>query len=332
MFEPQNPLYIKALVANANKQNAFGTAIPDANFTKTQRHDPNAYANRMPQFRSDADRAGKLHPYGTEYNIIRWDSDLSGNVEADVFLLGELLSLILGNDVVTGANPYTHTMNFQQSSRQAPVTTLLLQDTADIKYKMPDLALAKLDISGGPGGVLQIAFQFVGSGRTVEGVATAIPALPNNVYLYGSDTTILLGPQAAAVDISQRVESWTISIMQELETHRAPGNTFYAVQHNILAQRVSAQLVVSAKDVDDIRSILLAGTIRELQINTNSGAAAQLNLKLPGMFFTGAPMSNSGNRAIYTITSEPQAVIKSGGNEPIVAVLINSQPTYLVGA
>jgi hypothetical protein len=71
--------------------------------------------------------------------------------------------------------------------------------------------------------------------------------------------------------------------------------------------RISVSLQVDAKDTDDIRSIFLADTIRELQINTNSGAAAQLNFTFKGLYFSAAQLGTDGNVEVWNIESDEEA-------------------------
>src|SRR5205085_11234086 len=100
-----------------------------------------------------------------------------------------------GADTVSGAGPYTHTFKFLQNSNIMPVTSLYFEDTADVKYQLPDLAIADLTITGKDSGPLQSSFKMVGSGKNVEGAVT-LRAVTTPTFLFGSDTDIQLGPPA----------------------------------------------------------------------------------------------------------------------------------------
>jgi hypothetical protein len=194
------------------------------------------------------------------------------------------------------------------------------------------MAIVNLEISGGPSGDLQMTFTMAGSGRHVEGSVT-LPATATPIYLQGADTDILMGPQAAAVSIKERVRSWKVKIQSGIMLHRSPGGGLYVTFHKIgTTQRALLSMVVAAKDVDDIRTLLLNTTLQEVQINTNSGAAAQLNMKFPGVYFTGAPAGRDGDEIVWNLDADERGVIKSGASEIFQAVVINSTPTYLVGA
>jgi hypothetical protein len=98
-----------------------------------------------------------------------------------------------------------------------------------------------------------------------------------------------------------------------------------------LKQRATCTLQVAAKDADDIRTLFLNDTMRELQINCNSGAAAQLNMKFPGIFFT-AQLTAQGVEEIWQLSAGDQDVVKNGLNEVFQATVINNQSAYMVGA
>jgi hypothetical protein len=123
-----------------------------------------------------------------------------------------------------------------------------------------------------------------------------------------------------------------VRLQVALSPHRAPGGGLYATMHKIQQQRVSVSLRVAAKDVDDIRTVFLLDQMRELQINTNSGAAAQLKFKFPGLYLSAAQIGTDGNEEIWQIESNERSVIKSGANNLVEVTVINGQSTYLVGA
>lgn len=330
-YETQN-IEVHNLVLSTNKQNAYATALADAALVHRPAFDGGAFANIAKEFRSDMERAGKGHNWGTEFTEIAREASFGATVELSAWLAGWLAAFTMGADTITGAGPYTHTCKFAVSSNIAPVTTILLTDTADLKYKMPDMAMVEIEISGTEKGPLEATFSMIGSGRTVDAPAFALPAAAAGVFLLGSDTDILIGAQAAAVSIKERVRGWKVKVQSGITVHRAPGGGLYASMAKIGMQRVSVSLVVAAKEVDDIRTIFLANTIRELQINTNSGAAAQLNIKFPGLYFSATQAGQDGNETVWNIESDERAVVKSGANEICDIVAINSTPTYLVGA
>jgi hypothetical protein len=323
---------IRAMILSPNSQNAYGTVLLDANLTLRPRMDGGIFAVMGKQTRGDGDKANKGHNWPTEFQEILRDFTLNGGLPLTDTMAGFLFAFVMGKDVITGAGPYTHTITFDTVSNIAKTTTALMVDTADIKYKVPDLTIAEIEVGGGPNGEIDASFSMVGSGRYSD-VATALPAVPTPTYLLGSDADILIGAQGGAASIKERVRSWRIKVSNGVKVHRAPGNGLYATQNKWGLQRATLQMVVAAKDVDDIRSLWTGNTLREVQININSGAAAQLNMKFPGLYLSAAPAGLDDDEVVWNLEANEDSVIKSGGNEVFQAVVINNQATaYLIGA
>ena len=332
-FEAQKLVSVRNMVIAPNKQTTFGTVLADVSLTHRLRFDPGIFASITKAYRSDSDRAGKGHAFPTERQAIEQDTGLSGTVELTDFLMGWLFAMVMGVDTTTGAGPYTHTFAFQTASNIAPATTVYFEDTADVHYKMQDLSMVDLTLSGSEKGPLTAQFSMIGSGRYADGNIGSLPALPTNVYLLGSDTDVLVGPQAAAVSIKERVKSWQIKVTSGVVSHRAPGGGMYATMNKLInSPRATASLVVLAKDTDDLRSIFMGDTIRELQINTASGAKS-LNLKFPACYFSAAQLTADGAEAAWKIDIDELGALQAGAVQPFSAVAINSvAASYLVAA
>jgi len=319
------------MVVSANKQTTYGTVVLVANMNQPVRMDGAAFPAIIAEVYSDLDRWGKGHQWPMVRKRILQDTGFQMGLELTDFLAGWMFAFIMGADTITGVGPYTHAFTWLQSTNQAPVTTVYFRDTTPIAFQMPDLAITDLEISGADRGPLMGKFSMKGSGRYVDG-GIAEPAVPQTpVYLLGSDTDILLGPQGAAVSIKERVRGWSVKLQSDIRPHRAPGGTLYSTFHKILTQRATVSLNVAAKDTDDIRTLIVNDTLQELQINTNSGAAAILNLKFPGLYFSEpAQLGVDGVEEIWGLQADERAVIKSGANEIFTATVINNQATYLV--
>jgi hypothetical protein len=192
-YEPQDILDIRNIALAANKQNTFLTPVAAAAYVYRQRNPGTAFASFTPSYYSDEQQAGKGHNWPTVRVRIGTATDFSGTWDVDAFNLAWALGFAMGADTVSGAGPFTHLFKFIQSTNQAPVTTLLFQDTADLIYQLPDLAIADLQITGKESGPLSMQFKAVGSGKRVDG-AVALPALTTPSYLLGSDADILIGP------------------------------------------------------------------------------------------------------------------------------------------
>jgi hypothetical protein len=194
-FEPQDVLDIRNLAIAPNKQNNFLTPVAAASYTQRPRNAGNYSPAHTPTFYSDEQMANKGHQWGATKLRTVENSSFDATMDLDAFLAGYVLFFILGTETVTGAGPFTHTMKFIQATNQMPVTSLLIQETADVIYQMPDMAILDLVITGKESGPLQVQFKMVGSGKKVEG-AIAFPALSAPLFLFGSDTDIKIGPSA----------------------------------------------------------------------------------------------------------------------------------------
>jgi hypothetical protein len=195
IFEPQDVLDIRNLAIAPNKQNAFLTPVAAASYTQRPRNSGNYNAVHTPSFYTDGEMANKGHQWSAFKQRIMEETSFDATMDLDAFLAGYVLFFILGTETVTGAGPFTHTMKFLQATNQMPVTSLLCQETNDVIYQLPDMAILDLAITGKESGYLQVQFKMVGSGKKVDG-AVAFPALSAPLFLFGSDTDIKIGPSA----------------------------------------------------------------------------------------------------------------------------------------
>jgi len=333
VYEPY-PFYLREVVLTAKKKTTYGGgALADAEFTYTARvNEGDLLATIGKEYHSDVSMAGKGHPWPTERQEIARELSISGSMQVDGFLAGWLTTLMLKKTTKTGVGPYTWTSIFEQTTRIAPVTDLYFKDTADILWKALDLVMTQLTISGGDRGPLTASFTLVGSGRHADDPLTATPALPTRALLLGSDTSILLGAPAAAaaIDIGRR-RTWEISFNDGSYHRRAPGGGLYGVQANIGLQRCGVRVTIAAKAVDDLRTLMIADTLQELQINTNSGANAQLNVKFLNLKFPPRAPSIDNGEVVWSLEAGEQDILKGAGNL-VEVVAINDEANHLVAA
>jgi hypothetical protein len=195
VFEPQDVLDIRNLAIAPNKQNNYLTPVAAGSYTQRPRNPGTYNAVHQPDWYTDEGMANKGHQWAATKQRIMENSSFDATMDLDAFLAGYVLFFCLGTESVTGAGPFVHTMKFLQSTNQMPVTSLLCQDTNDVIYQLPDMAILDLVISGKESGPLQVQFKMIGSGKKVSG-AVAFPAVSNPFFLFGSDTDIKIGPSA----------------------------------------------------------------------------------------------------------------------------------------
>lgn len=331
-FESQK-YSIRNMVVSPNKQLTYGELMADAALTYRARFDPSAFATFSDGIRSDLNMAGKGHPFASERQLISRDVTFSFTQELTDFLVGWAMAFIFGKDTITGAGPYTHTFNFDLSTNQAVATCLYIENDAAVKRKLQDMSATELTISWTEKGPVKITMAFVGTGKFTDGAMAALPALPVNTYLLGSDVDTQIGPVGAPVSFKGRALSGEIKFTTGTVTHRGPGGGLYGFFNRVGLQRVSSiKLVVAATNADDLNTLWENQTNQEVKIIINSGAAAQLTLDFPNMYFNQAQPSVDAERVVYSLTADENNILQ-GASAICTATVINNQATaYLVGA
>ena len=332
-FEQQH-VRSRNITLSANKQTTYGTALGDGALTlRPPVMDETAFASLGKTFYDNMDRANKGHQWTTVRQKIQQATQFNtGTVDLSDAMAGWLFAFLMGADTISGAGPYTHLFKFLQSTNQMPVTTLYFEDTADVKYKMQDMAIAQLTLSGADKGPIQVSANLVGSGRYLDGAMVSPIAPTAPTILLASDTDILIGAPTAAASIKERIRQWSVKFTVGLVPNYAPGGGMFASFTKIDTQQVSLDLQIAAKDTDDVRTLFTNDTLQEVDINCNSGAAAQLMIKFPGLYLSSAQIGASGKEEVWSVSSDERSVTKQGSSEVVQVTVINSQPTYLVAA
>lgn len=331
-FESQK-YSIRNMVVSPNKQLTWGEVMADAQLIHRVRFDPSAFATFTDGVRSDLAMAGKGHPFASERQTISRDLSFSMTQEVTDFLIGWALALIFGKDTITGAGPYTHTFNFDLSTNQAVATCLYVETDGAVKRKLQDMSATEITISWTENGPLKMQIAFVGTGHFSDVAMAALPALPVNTYLLGSDVDTQIGPPGAPVSFKGRAVSGQIKITTGTVTHRAPGGGLFGFFNRVGLQSVAQiQLVIAASSADDVQTLWENQTNQEVKIIVNSGAAAQLTLDFPNVYFNDVKPSVDKDRVVYTLSADQNNILQ--GASPIcTATVINSQATaYLVAA
>jgi hypothetical protein len=326
-YEPQDVFQARNIVIGPKKQTTYGTALLDASLTQRIRMDGGAFAQITKEFHNDLDRSGKGHPFATEHTEIQRRSQFGGSFFVDDFLAAWACIFCMGKVVTSGAGPFTHTITFENATNIAPVTGIYFEDTADIKFKLNDLWITELEFSGAEKGAIGCTFSAIGSGKHTDGAHGSLPAIATQTYFFGHASDILLGPVGAAVSIKERVRAWSFKISVPVMPHYAPGGGLFSSFHKMGPQRVTLSLQVGAKDVDDIRTLFLNDTLREVQI-LNTNGANQFNSVFKGVYFNAAQLGVDGSEEVWSLESDEASVIKNGANEILTVTCINGVAAY----
>jgi hypothetical protein len=321
------------LCLSPNKQVTYGETLADAAFTRRQRFDGAAIFELTQVRRSDKEYSGKGTEFATDGQVTGWNTKFGFKAEMDNWLAGWAFAFVMGLDTVTGAGaPYSHAIGFDQSTTQAPGTTIYLEDTDDVKYKINDMAATDLTLTIPERGACMLETNFVGTGRFTQGaMAMALPALAPYAYLLGSDNQFSIGPSGTPLNITGRLMSSTIKIETNAVSHIAPGGALYGqfVRTGLRAMSISA--TIAAQETDDIFTLFENDTNAGMVWNINSGAQAQLQVTVPSVHLKTHKLGTDGNMIVWQIEADQTTMFSVAGADPLQVEIINATPAYLVG-
>ena len=320
------------LVLSPNAQAAYGTALADAKFTRRQRFDGSAALDLNPTRRSDKDYAGKGTVFATDGQTTGWDAKFSFKAEADAWLLAWALSMLMGKETVTGAtSPFTHTPSFDESTATAVATSLYVEDTEDVKYKLIDATVNEVTITIPEQGAVQLETSLIATGRMVSGAMATIPAVSDYAYLLGSDCAATFGVPGALADIGARLLSATIKLGNGAAVHKALGGGLYGYFNRTGVPSISLQATIAAKETDDIFTHLLNDDLLGMTLSINSGATAKANIAIPSAKFKTAKLGVQDNFVIWSIEADDTTMFASGST-PMTFGIVNAEAKFLEAA
>jgi len=323
---------LRALVLSLGVQATIGESMTDAQLTYTALMETSNFAQIEPEFESDYQYAGKGHSFATDARMTSLKSSMELSTRVDQFLAGWLLSLIMGQDTVTGAEaPYSHAMSFLESAGPAQITNLYIEDTAGLKRRFLDMALTNLVLTGPGKGSIMAKASFLGSGRYADGAIVAgVPArIVHPQFLYGSDAVVSIGPQGAPISMFPRVMSWEATFDRAIEEVRVPGGGEYAAFLRYGNPTIKLKIVVAADDSTDIRDWMMAQTALEMKIVVTSGAAS-LTLDYPYVILPKSDLGEQSKYVAYTIDLDQNSILQPAGGQPVTATVVNTTAAYLV--
>jgi len=344
MFEPQRAFDVTWLFST-KKESAYGTKLSDTDLTRRVVTPTVEAAKVSKEFRSDLERFGKGHEFATELEELSRDLRRTTSFDASSLTLAWVAAFTLGKVATTQPNPsgnptaYQHVFTFADpaTSKHAPTTTVYEELTADLKRRLVSLACNDFTLTGRSRDVVQLSANWLGSGETVAGALTPLPALTPQSFLLGADADIQLGPQGAPVSIKERVLEWSLAISQNLHADLGyhPGSGKFRGRIWYAARRVSASLLLFAKETDDILSLFLDDTVRELKIDLPGdliGPGPEKHraiIRLPAVRITALDDAIEGHHIIYRVEIGEQGVLKQSGLEPLEITVTNTEASFL---
>lgn len=322
---------LRNLVLSANKQASWGETMADTYLTRRQRFDGSAVLDLGQTRRDDSNYAGRGSFFATNGQVTHWGSKVSGlKAEVSDWLAGWLCAMTFGADVVTGTGPYTHTFNYDQTTRTSVATCLYVEDTADLHYKLPDMCMNDLTLTISEIGAIMADWNMVGTGLYVAGsMASGPPALSSETYILGSDCVPQWGPTGSLATLTGRVANATVKWDNQLQPVNAPGLGLYSSFVRKGKPKFSFDVTIRSTTPDDVFTNFLADASTGLTLTANSGASAQLIITLAAAHLKAAKLGFDGDMNIWQLSYDETTAFQSGSTLPVSVQVVNGVAAYL---
>jgi len=321
------------LVISPNSQVAYGGILADGNLTTRQRADSSSVFSAKASNRTDKAMIGKGSEWATDDQITSWDTDGTIKGDADVFLVGWMLAFIFGQEVVTGAGPYTHTFTLPAVTSTMPCTTIYLEETAAVHRKFQDMSAKALSLSVPERGPLSASLDMVGTGRWTPVTMGALPALVQAIYLLGSDMQVSITPAGGAlVPFVGRQKGLSIKIDRGTAPFQSSGDGLYAGSNVSGDGKFSVDLTIAAEATDDVNGWFEAGTRCDVTIQTNPANAYQVGFTFPSVRIKANKVANANGTVTWALSWDETTTISVGGASAVSAFIINNTPAFLIPA
>lgn len=323
----------RVLALSANAQAAYGGILADAAFTVLQRFDPSTAFTATASNRTDKGMAGKGSEWATDDQITSWDTAGTIKSEGDAFFLGWALAFIFGQDVVTGAGPYTHTFTFPNVTATMPCTSVYVGETAAVTRKFQDMAAKSVSIDVPKRSSVSVSVDMVGTGRWTPGTMAVFPALAAALYLLGSDVQISITPAAGAlVAFTGRQESLSIKLDRGSAPYQSSGDGLYANSVASGTGKFSVDMTIAAEATDDVNGWFESGIRCAVTIQTNPANQNRFGFTFPSARIKASKVGNTADTVTWALSFDEESCIQVGGQSAVSAFVINATAAYLVPA
>ncbi len=328
---------LRNVVVGGGTQLTLAEVMTDAELTYRGRPETNGFFQVVLGKESDYQYAGKGTSFATEARLIEQSASGEINTRVDDYLAGWLLAMVMGTDTFTAGSvgppvvPNTHVLTWKDTGEPAQVTNIYLEDAPGLKRKFQDMSCTKVVLSGTDKGSIMAKASFIGTGRYTDGAMLALPALPTAQYMYGSDTTVSMGPAGAPVSMSPRVLSWEATFDHQNDLFRSCGGGVFAVFPRYGNPVCSLKLVIAVDTTSDIRDWMMNQTLLEIKLATTSGAAS-LTIDYPNVIIPKSDLGETEKYVTYTVELDQQAILKPVAGEVCTVTVMNEALQYLIAA
>jgi len=341
-----------AAALSSNQQAAWATPLADGVMNKVLSLN-NLFAPRPSRnARSDRARFGKGHEFATPGGFLTRLKDAPITIQGDLssYVAGWLGMFELGKVVTdqpdAGGNPtvYRHIFTFFDPlvavTKQPPVTTVYTQEgsAAAFMTKLRAMAVARAAIFGENRGDLQFSADMLGSGERVEDPVTV--GAPTAVsYLDMGGMVFTLGPQTAAVDLSERLVNFRCEFDPDLDGPNGyhPGSGLYRGRIWIGSnRRASFSAGVWLKeDSADILDYWDDETLLEAKFKITGPPITgpyfhDVEIFYPSVRLDEVPIGARDGKMIHELSVSENLYKDAGAgvNEPVQITVINTEAAY----
>ncbi len=325
------------VVASANSQITYGGVLADAALTQRLSLDPSVVFSADYKRYNDQGAVGHGTDFATVDVPTAWmtSASLKGMGGVDAWLLGQMLALIHGQEVVTGvAAPYTHTFTIPALTSLMPCTTYYVEDTDDVHRKYTDMAAKMLSIDIPERGPLQATLEMVGTGQFFPGSMVAplpAPSTPN--LLLGSDIIVSITPSGGEVTpFNGRQVGVSIKIDRGSAAFESSGDGLRAGSVQCGKVQFSLDLTLMAQEADDVNGWFENSTELSVSLATNPALAYQFGMTFPAARFKTRKLGNQKDLVAWKLSLDQGTILQVGNAAAFSAFLINTCPAYLVPA
>lgn len=319
------------IVLSIESQETIGEVFADASLTYRARPETSAFMQWKGEYESDLAYAGKGNSMPTEDRLIAQSSSGSLTCRLDDFLVAWAFAFCMAQEVFTAGTPNIHVFTWKDTGDPAILTNLYIEDSSALKRKWADLALSQLVLSGSDKGSVSMKCALMGLGTYSLVSMASLPALPTAQYLYGSDSTVSMGPVGSAASMSPRVLSWEATFDHNNELFRATGGGTkpYFIRQGSPTNKL--KLVIAVDTTSDVWTWITAQTALEIKIAISSGATTLLidyvNVNLPQ-----TTLGEQDKYVAYTLELDENNIKQpSGGGDAVTVTVHNTDPAYLTG-
>jgi hypothetical protein len=318
---------LRLLALAAATQTDYGIPLTTS-ISHAQRFDGGSFVDLDQSRYSDHDWSGKGTQFTTEGMVTGWSTKLALKDLLDNWVAGWAFAFAMGADTITGPTmgAYTHAFSFDETTTEAPVTSMWLEDTEALQYVLPDMALSELTLTIPEKGPCALETSWVGSGRYgPTGALGTPPTWPPAAasYLLGSDCAVHIGIESFV----GRFMGGSLKIATGVMPHVAPGGGLYAQFLRRGLWKYSMSMKLAVKQTDDLFTLFINDSPSTVLWSINSGAEQQLTVTVSEGHFKTQKLGAEQDMLVFNVELDETTTL--GGATSLAVNAVNNVAAYL---